>query len=254
MNRPPVRDDNVTTQQACASCGKPLRTVQGRQRYCDQACRQQAYRDRHSHLSKTLQEPAPPCQRRIPVPGLRHPLRRAAAVPGLQRVLQPDRDRRLLPQLRGGRHPRRTATDLTSSPSSATTWCPCKRVNSTPRHLRLGQRQGPSSAAPRCWPTLGFHAARRWRRTGGSVCRTVWRHAVSVPRRKEPADRRDLGDRHVPVVGTCCYRQREQKVAVRWEITRQSNHQAADTESQLSRHSKSAPLGFVYLGGGRPKG
>jgi len=98
MSRLPSRDDSVTTQLSCANCHSPLPRVRGRQRYCNPACRQRAYRDRHGHPDDIVVEPArgrrssgvyqcPNCDTRYV--GLR----------GLQRLLHPDRHRRYLPTL-----------------------------------------------------------------------------------------------------------------------------------------------------------
>ncbi len=58
MSELPSRDDSVTTPPVCASCNSPLPTTQGRQRYCNQACRQRAYRNRHGRPDDAA-EPAP---------------------------------------------------------------------------------------------------------------------------------------------------------------------------------------------------
>ncbi|MCW2666524.1 MAG: hypothetical protein JWN57_1486 [Frankiales bacterium] len=60
MNAIPSRDDSVTTRPVCASCRSPLPLLRGRQRYCNPACRQRAYRDRHSHPDDVLAEPVKP--------------------------------------------------------------------------------------------------------------------------------------------------------------------------------------------------
>ena len=58
MSRLPSRDDSVTTQLSCASCHSPLPRVRGRQRYCNPAYRQRAYRDRQGHPDDIVVEPA----------------------------------------------------------------------------------------------------------------------------------------------------------------------------------------------------
>ena len=58
MTHLPSRDDSVTTQPSCASCSSPLATARGRQRYCNPACRQRAYRDRQGHPDNTVAAPA----------------------------------------------------------------------------------------------------------------------------------------------------------------------------------------------------
>jgi hypothetical protein len=58
MSTLPSRDDRVTNQLSCASCSSPLPTVRGRQRYCNPACRQRAYRDRQGHPDDIVVKPA----------------------------------------------------------------------------------------------------------------------------------------------------------------------------------------------------
>ncbi len=60
MSRLPSRDDSVTIPQACPSCGTPLPTTRGRQRYCNPACRQRAYRNRHGKPDDVVHDPARP--------------------------------------------------------------------------------------------------------------------------------------------------------------------------------------------------
>lgn len=60
MSHLPSRDDSVTTQPSCASCSSPLPTARGRQRYCNPACRQRAYRMRHGRPDDVVLEPARP--------------------------------------------------------------------------------------------------------------------------------------------------------------------------------------------------
>lgn len=54
----PLRNDGETTR--CARCGSPFEPV-GRQRYCDAACRQAAWRRRHA----TVLEPLLPTRGRL---------------------------------------------------------------------------------------------------------------------------------------------------------------------------------------------
>ncbi|MDQ2848247.1 MAG: hypothetical protein M3Y77_18290 [Actinomycetota bacterium] len=51
MNTPPRR---------CRACQQPLPTAQGRRAYCDQACRQAAYRRRHAPPAATIDPALPP--------------------------------------------------------------------------------------------------------------------------------------------------------------------------------------------------
>jgi len=48
-----------TAPRRCRACQQPLPAARGRQAYCDQACRQAAYRRRHAPPTAT-QVPAPP--------------------------------------------------------------------------------------------------------------------------------------------------------------------------------------------------
>ena len=49
---------------ACLACQAPLLTARGRQAYCDQACRQAAYRRRHAGLAATPINALPPAASR----------------------------------------------------------------------------------------------------------------------------------------------------------------------------------------------
>ncbi len=67
----PSRDDSVTTRAVagdlapstatplCLACQTPLPAVTGRQTYCDQACRQAAYRRRHPPAERTTAQALP---------------------------------------------------------------------------------------------------------------------------------------------------------------------------------------------------
>ena len=58
------RDDDVTTIRVvprnCLACGQPLGQTRGRQAYCDQACRQAAYRTRHEQPTAAALRPSRP--------------------------------------------------------------------------------------------------------------------------------------------------------------------------------------------------
>lgn len=56
MTPGPSRDDSVTTQTQCPSCGAALASLRGRQRYCSAACRQHAYRSRQPHEDEVALE------------------------------------------------------------------------------------------------------------------------------------------------------------------------------------------------------
>jgi len=49
---------------ACLACQAPLPAARGRQTYCDQACRQAAYRRRHAHLPAAPTFALPPATSR----------------------------------------------------------------------------------------------------------------------------------------------------------------------------------------------
>jgi len=49
-----------TRKPACLACQAPLPAARGRQAYCDQACRQDAYRRRHATPAATPTNPLPP--------------------------------------------------------------------------------------------------------------------------------------------------------------------------------------------------
>ena len=53
-----------TSPQACLACQTPLPAARGRQAYCDQACRQAAYRRRHAAPTTTLTAVLPPARSR----------------------------------------------------------------------------------------------------------------------------------------------------------------------------------------------
>lgn len=58
MNQLPSRDDSVTTRPVCAGCRSELPPTRGRQRYCNAACRQRAYRNRRPRPADLITGPA----------------------------------------------------------------------------------------------------------------------------------------------------------------------------------------------------
>lgn len=63
----PQRNDNVTTsgsqQGSCRRCGKQFRRIR-RQLYCEPACRQAAWRARHTEIELATAAPNPPIRHR----------------------------------------------------------------------------------------------------------------------------------------------------------------------------------------------
>jgi len=165
----------VQTPPACASCNSPLPTTRGRQRYCNHACRQRAYRNRHDRPGDAVIESSP--------------TRRSSSL-----YQCPDCDSRYVTSIAA-----RTATcsapdSAPAVPAPAATSRSTSTNSSTPDILQPGRNNvlstqagqlQPSRSAAACDDAATFLAATAWA-SGVARRRPAQRHAIAGPPRRGP--------------------------------------------------------------------
>ena len=121
------RPDDHPATTPCPVCGETFTPIR-RQQYCTPACRQAAWRTRHTHRTPTPVITLPPRTPRrdyhhLRMPHLRHPPPRPTVVPRLQPTRATHRPRRPVPTLRRTRRhqrPHRPAPEPQHTPLTST--------------------------------------------------------------------------------------------------------------------------------------